>query len=160
LIRAKTTYGANIQHSIEPGQARNAPPENARPRLPPWGLGNDRGDGGLDQSDEQQRTRDRAGAKLYRDANAEKLRAQQKARRAANADKIRAREKAYRLANAEKLKARSAARYAAHAEEIKARARAYRIANAEKIKAWRAANRERLLAEQRLRHAARKGRQP
>jgi non-canonical (house-cleaning) NTP pyrophosphatase len=104
----------------------------------------------------------RAQQRAYREANPEKVRAQQRAYREANPEKVRAQQKAYREANPEKVLAQQRAWREANPERVRETQRAYREANPEKVRAqqqaWRDANPELLIKIQRKSRAVRKKR--
>ena len=102
--------------------------------------------------------------KAYREANKEKIAAQQKAYKEANREKIAAQQKAYREANKEKelawqkswyeanrekAKAKGKAYYEANKEKIATKHKAYRVSNKEKMKAYREANKEKIASTRR-----------
>jgi len=101
-------------------------------------------------------------SKVWRAANADKIKADRKAYAKANVEEIAAYQKAYRAAHAAKISAYNAAMYVANADLIKARSAAYRAANPEHSRdvtqAWQDAHPERMLEISRQQHGRRRAR--
>lgn len=94
---------------------------------------------------EEQKARNRAKVKAWREANPEKMAAQKKAYREANREKMADYRKAYREANREKMAAQEKAYREANSEKRNAQKKAYRKANAEISRVYDKHAREKLV---------------